>query len=283
MVRSLLAVIAALALAGVARADIKELTTPNEAIYFSKSTEIAIMGMFKEKKGAEWDLFKQVAKEFDKDSGIALGYTTDKAVYGRYLEGDQAPPQVMVFSSFAPETGLIQKGKKARALFEGSFTYTELHTFFLRESQPLVLRLPQNLGPDFQKRMMLAFQSRMPKVFVFGKAPDDAPEALVEAAKVFRGRCLAFYYTVSPGDEEDEGNYHMKQMGLEPGDVNKGPVAAIAYQGSPEPLEWEGDAASLAKKVNEYLDEQPAYEPVEGAKKAKSPVGKKKKSTKKDL
>lgn len=84
-----------------------------------RSTEIAVMGMFAEKKGDAWDSFQRVCAEFETDSGIALGYTTAKAVYSRYLEEGMTTPAILIFSSFSPETGEIQKGKKARMYFQG--------------------------------------------------------------------------------------------------------------------------------------------------------------------
>lgn len=138
------------------------------------------------------------------------------------------PSSIPVWLLFAL---LHAKHVDAHALPLGRYNFADLHTFVLKESQPIVLRLPQNLGPDFQKRMMVAFRSKMPKLFVFAKAPETASDEVVDAAKAIRSKtpCLIFFYAVTPGDEEDEGAYHMQQIGLDTSLVNQGPVAAISY------------------------------------------------------
>jgi len=279
--------ILALAVVGVVRAEVKQVSAANDAIYFSKSTEIAVMGMFAEAKGAEFDAFMTVAKEFDKKGGIAMGYTTEKSVYSRYLEDDGKPPSIIVFSSFNPETGEVQKGKKARTHFAGKFTYAELYKFVLVESQPILLRLPQNLGPDFQKRMILAFGSGMPKLFVFGKASDEASDDVVAAARNLRSKALCFYFSVNPSDSEDEGAMHMEQMGFAKADVEKGLVAAMIGQEAPEKLEWDGTSGDkLESAANAFIEDQPPYEPpppAAGAKGSGGSKGKKKGKAKKEM
>eukprot|EP00961_Rhodomonas_salina_P063996 860148-Rhodomonas_salina.3 len=120
------------------------------------------MGCFEKESGPEFTVFSQVIAEIESYGGLALGKTTTKAVWSRYLsaeDGAEAPPAVVVWTSFDPETGKIRKGKKTKLVYAGPFEYAALYKFLVRESQPVVLRLPEREGPDFQKRQQLAQQS----------------------------------------------------------------------------------------------------------------------------
>lgn len=68
------------------------------------------MGCFEKESGPEFTVFSQVIAEIESYGGLALGKTTTKAVWSRYLsaeDGAEAPPAVVVWTSFDPETGKV--------------------------------------------------------------------------------------------------------------------------------------------------------------------------------
>jgi len=145
------------------------------------------MGCFATESGPEFSAFEEVAADLEGFGGVALGKTTTKAVWSRYLsaeDGAEAPPAVVLWTSFDPESGKVRvaterstrhfygvccmlrggdlqvrKGKKTKLVFSGPWEYGALYKFLVRESQPLVLRLPEREGPDFQKRQQMGMHS----------------------------------------------------------------------------------------------------------------------------
>lgn len=237
------------------------------------------MGCFEAKSGPEWETFNEVAKALDKNGGIALGYTTDKAVWSRYLDGADgsatAPPAAVVWSSFSPETGELQRGRKARTSLAGPFSYSALYSFLLRESQPLVLRLPHDLGPDHSKRVNLAFRAGAPRLFIFATAAaqPSASDTAVQAATGLRadGVYVTLYSKVDLSDENDEGAHMLRELGLDSDAVAAGrAVAALSHPGNeggqPRAVEgWSGGEA-LAKTVRGMIEGLPPYDPQPGGK-----------------
>ena len=115
---------------------------------------------------------------------------------------------------------------------------------------------------------------RCPRHFV-----NDLSRDPLTAFNATRSKCLVFFYSVNPGDEEDEGQYQMKQMGLDSKKLSKGPVAAMTNRVAPPAyIEWDGTAAVLEKSALDFLGGFPKYEPKASAKRPKGPTGKKKKS-----
>eukprot|EP00960_Hanusia_phi_P054990 762833-Hanusia_phi.AAC.3 len=235
--------VATMLLLAVAGEELKDVKQPAEAVYFSKSTEVVVMGCFEKREGSDWDVFVQVAREINRHGGVGMGSTISKGVWSRYLEADtDKPPAVVVWTSYDPDTGRIRKGKKTKLVLSGPFKFESLYKFLLRESLPLVLRLPANDGPDFQKRQMLGMQSGFPKLFFFVNKKEVEPDSVTEVALLHKQSVICVYYVIDANTEDDEGAQVMKSLGME-----AARLPAVAMASSASVKTFQGDVSSAAE------------------------------------
>jgi len=273
-------VAAMLITAAAAGEELRDVKQAADAVYFSKSTEVVVMGCFDQREGSDWQVFLQVARELNRYGGVGIGSTITKGVWSRYLESEADKlPAVVVWTSYDPDTGRIRKGKKTKLIFPGPFKFESLYKFLVRESLPLVLRLPANDGADFQKRQMLGMHSGFPKLFIFMSKREVEPDSVAEVALQHKQTTICVYYMVDPKNEEDEGTQVMKSLGLESASL---PAAAIASSASVKA--FDGDltkSEGLSLFVKEFLQGQEEFVPQPTAQASKGDRNKKSNARKK--
>jgi len=211
----------------------QDLTTPEQALEFSKKDEVVVIGFFQNTESEAAIAYISTAEAHD---SVSFGITTSKEVANSL---DATLDSIVLFKQF----------DEGRAVFSGDYTTEEIMNFVLTEQLPLVTKFsdetaPKIFGGSIQNHLLAFFSGDAENY-------DTIMSNLRDVATAFKGKVLIVHID----NDEESSSRIMEFFNIDEDGTPTSRLINLAEDMKKYVPDFnELDAAKLKPWIQDYLD-----------------------------